>query len=318
MELRINNNSQKIRPSKRQVDFDDKALTKPLDALLEDDAVNKTISELEELNKSRSKLDTKDKKPKNIHKDHRIRLKNQFLQNGYESLTDIQKLELLLFYAIPQKDTNPLAHKLIDELGSLKDVLSADISRLVKIKGIKENSAILINLIGKLFTAISKPDKYTHISGIKNAKEFCSKLYVGVEVEQFYVICLTKSNRIQKYKLIKTGTTDEVSIQIRSITEFALECNCNRIIISHNHPGSIAQMSDEDCKFTYSLICSCLLNSIEIIDHIIVGIDRTVSMHSQKILDSLKEKAYDRLQLTKEKRTFLSSLSENYLLDDDE
>ena len=77
-------------------------------------------------------------------------------------------------------------------------------------------------------------------------------------------------------------------------------------------------MSDEDCKFTYSLLCSCLLNSIEVIDHIIVGMDRTISMHSQRMLDMLKEKAYDRLQLTKEKRTFLSSLSENYLRDDDE
>ena len=315
MELRTQN-ATKNKTVKRQVDFNNKLLTKPLDALLSEDSVDRTISEIEQLIKE--KAEAKTAKPKNIHKDHRMRLKSQYLQNGYESLTDIQKLELLLFYAIPQKDTNPLAHKLLDEIGSLKDVLSADVSRLIKVKGIKENSAILINLIGKLFTAISKPDGYTHIGGIKKAKEFCKKLYVGVEVEQFYVICLTKANRIMKYKLIKTGTADEVSIQIRSITEFALECNCNRIIVSHNHPGSIGAMSDEDCKFTYSLLCSCLLNSIEVIDHIIVGMDRTISMHSQRMLDMLKEKAYDRLQLTKEKRTFLSSLSENYLRDDDE
>ena len=69
----------------------------------------RVTKEKEEKPVSWKSLETKPKKS-NIHKDHRSRLKNQFIENGIDTLTDIQKLELLLFYSIPQKDTNPIAH----------------------------------------------------------------------------------------------------------------------------------------------------------------------------------------------------------------
>lgn len=312
MELRKSNNSQmknlNSKNSRR------KGLFENDEAMAESTAIEDTINELEKLRKSSS---TKTSKSESIHKDHRQRLKTQFLEHGIDSLTDIQKLELLLFYAIPQKDTNPTAHELINEVGSLKDVLTADVNVLTNVKGIKENSAILISLIGNMFNSISKPEESEYVGTTSKAKNFCKRLFVGVEVEQFYVICLSKSNRVKKYKLIQTGTADEVSIQIRSITEFAMATKCNRIIVTHNHPAGIGMMSDEDCKFTYSLICSCLLNTIELVDHIIVGTDKVVSMNSQKVLDSLKKKAFDRLQLPEEKRTYLSSLSDDYIVDDE-
>ncbi len=260
-----------------------------------------------------TKQNTKaESKNENVHKDHRKRLKSQFIENGLNSLTDIQKLELLLFFSIPQKDTNPLSHRLIDEFGSLSGVFSTDYNRLMNVKGVKENTATLITLVKSLLTTISMPALKDYISGTGEAKRYCSKLYVGVEVEQFYVICLNKSNYIKSVKILKSGTADEIEVQIRSITEFALNHNCNRIIISHNHPFGFGAMSDEDCRFTYLLICSCILNSIEVLDHIIVGTDKTISLFEQHILPKLKEKAYNAIKLSEKKQTFLSSLSQNY------
>ena len=259
----------------------------------------------------------KNKKPKadNIHKDHRSRLKTQFIENGLSSLTDIQKLELLLFYAIPQKDTNPTAHELLDEFGSIKNILKADHKALTKIKGIKENSATLISLVGQMLNYASQPTDKINLSSTSLAKEFASKFYVNVAVEQFYVICLTKSNEVIKSFMIKSGTTDEVDVQIRTVTEVALDSKCNKIIISHNHPNGKAQMSDEDCAFTYSIICSCMLNSIDVVDHIIVGTDKTISLQEQNILPKIKQRALNTIQLPKDKTLFLSSLSANYIVD---
>ncbi len=257
-----------------------------------------------------------EKRTPNIHKDHRQRLKKQFSENGISSLTDIQKLELLLFYAIPQKDTNPIAHELLSEMGSLKNVFSADIRSLCNVAGIKESSAILINLVGQMYNFITMPEDNETLSSTRLAKEFCKKLFVGAEVEEFYVICLTKSNKVKKYKLIQTGTTDEVNIQIRTITEFAIATKSNRIIVAHNHPAGIGAVSDEDYKFTYALVCSCLLNTIELIDHIIVGVDASISMHSQGTLSTIKHKAYERLQIPVSKVDYLSSLSENYEIEE--
>lgn len=266
--------------------------------------------------KQKNKLKTKSeaKSKSNIHKNHRSRLKAQFVKSGIDSLSDIQKLELLLFYSIPQKDTNPIAHALLDEFSSIKNILSAEISELVKIKGVKENTAILLKLIGNLITFTNLPNPEDFIGSTHKAKEFCSKLYVGVEVEQFYVICLTKANRIKKVKLIKSGTMDEVNVQIRNITAFALEAKCSRIIISHNHPSGLGVMSDEDFRFTYSLMCSCLLNSIDVLDHIIVGTDRAISLCEQHLIRKIKERAVASLNLPQDRISMLSADSEEYIV----
>lgn len=255
-------------------------------------------------------------KPENIHKHHRSRLKTQFLENGGNSLTDIQILELLLFFAIPQKDTNPLAHKLINKFGSIKNVLMADKNRLMTVDGIKENSATLITLVNSLFKYISKPNEGDVISSVLEAKKFCRNLFVGADVEQFYVICLSKGNMVKAVKSVQTGTSDEIAVQIRTITEFALESKCNRIIITHNHPFGSAAMSDEDYSFTYSLICSCLLNSIDVVDHIIVGMDSINSFASQKLLNQLKTKAIKNINIPISSMKILSSYEEEYIIDD--
>ena len=209
MELRENFSKEKHIVNKRITNFESVNFDEDISKDQVESQVKNTIKELESIKKQSSKTS------ENVHKNHRQRLKSQYLQNGISALTDVQKLELLLFYAIPQKDTNPIAHKLLSEMGSLRGVFTADTKALAKISGIKENSAILLSLVGNLFNEVSKPETNSHIGSTTEAKEYCQKLFVGVEVEQFYVICLNRSNRVTKYKMIQSGTVDEVNLQIR-------------------------------------------------------------------------------------------------------
>lgn len=265
-----------------------------------------------ETSKPKEKSPVKSSKS-NIHKDHRSRLKTQFSSNGVDALTDIQKLELLLFYSIPQKDTNPIAHKLLDEFGSIKNAFAANQTDLMKVSGIKENSATLIKFVGSMLNYCSRPDSEDVIDSTNKGKDFASKYFAHIEVEQFYVFCLTKSNKLKKSVLINTGTSGEVNVQIRNITEVAIENKCDRIIVAHNHPCGKAIMSDQDCKFTYSLICSCILNNIDVLDHIIVGTDRTISLYEQGIIEKLKQRATNTIQISEEKRFFISETSKSYI-----
>lgn len=247
-----------------------------------------------------------------IHKNHRTRLKSQFVQNGIDALTDIQKLELLLFYTIPQKDTNPLAHKLLNEFGSLAGVMSAGYNELIKIDGIKENSATLIKFFGSMLNYCSRPESDDIIDSSEKAREYASKYFTHVSVEQFYVFCLTNSNKVKKAFLINTGLTSEVNVQIRNITEKSLETNCTRMIVAHNHPMGRAVMSGQDCRFTYSLLCSCVLNNIELLDHIIVGTDKTISLYEQGILAKLKERVAKTIQISESNNLFVSETPSGY------
>ena len=266
----------------------------------------------ENKNNSR-KIDSPKTKNSNIHKDHRFRLKNQFIENGIDALTDIQKLELLLFYAIPQKDTNPIAHNLINTFGTLSDVMSASFNELIKVDGIKENSATLIRFFGSMLNYSSRPDSEEILSSSSKAKEFVTKYFNHISVEQFYVFCLTKSNCVKKAFLINSGSASEVNVEIRNITEKALETNCNRMIIAHNHPQGKAVMSGQDCRFTYSLLCSCILNNIELLDHIIVGTDKTISLYEQGILAKLKQKASNTIQISDSNKLFISEEPAGYI-----
>lgn len=251
-------------------------------------------------------------KNNNPHVNHRSRLKSQFINNGIESLTDIQKLELLLFYAIPQKDTNPLSHALLQEFGSLANVLSASFTELIKVKGVKENTATLIKLIGSMLNFCSRPSEDDAITSSAKAKSYATRYFSHVAIEQFYVFCLTKSNKVKKAFLIGSGSTSEVNVEIRNITERALETNCNRIIIAHNHPFGKAVMSSQDCRFTYSLLCSCILNNIELLDHIIVGTDKTISLYEQGIIAKLKQKSSATIQISEVNKLFVSEEPDGY------
>lgn len=269
-------------------------------------------------NKTESKQ-AKPTKKENIHKDHRSRLKKQFVENGIDKLTNIQKLELLLFYAIPLKDTNPLAHKLLNEFGSLSAVMSASYNELIKVDGVKENTATLLKFFGSMLNYVSRPDEEDTITSSSKAKAYVSKYFNHVAVEQFYVFCLTKSNKVKKAFLLNSGSTSEVNIEIRNITEKSLETNCNRMIVAHNHPQGRAVMSPQDCRFTFSLLCSCILNNIELLDHIIVGTDKTISLYEQNILSKLKKRAAETIQITEVNKMFVSEKPEGYekSLDDD-
>ena len=254
-------------------------------------------------------------KTNNLHIGHRDRLKSQYIQNGIQSMTEIQQLELLLFYSIPQKDTNPIAHKLLNKFGSLKNVLNASIRDLCTVEGIKENSATFLKIVSNISNVSNMPKPGVQIHGTTTAKEFCKNLYVGVHLEQFYVSCLNADNKIIGSKLIKSGTVNQVHVNIRDITEYAMSLGSDLILISHNHPEGSCVMSDEDARFTYSLMCSCLLNSIQILDHIIVGNDSCFSLAENGVLEKIGHRANKHILITKDTFAFLAKPRKPYVID---
>lgn len=255
-----------------------------------------------------------DKKNENIHKNHRLRMKKTFINHGFEAFSDIEKLEFILFYAINQKDTNPLAHKLLKEFGSFDRVLEAPLDALARVEGVGEHTAILINLMLQVASVYGKSKNELYIEGTSSAKAYAKNLFKGKCIEEFYVICLTTSNKVLTAKLVSKGTSSEVPVDIRNITKIALANQCERIIIAHNHPNGLARPSDEDIAFTSKILFSCIINNIEVIDHIIVTDNKEFSFEESKLLCELKRDAMRKIPIDDDTKNKFGDKSNNYVV----
>jgi DNA repair protein RadC len=127
-----------------------------------------------------------------IHDGHRQRLKDRFLAQGLDGFTDIQVLELLLFYALPRRDTNPIAHELLKKFGSVRQVLDAPVERLTEVDYITENTAILLKLVPELlrFYQVSKAKEEMPLVTIQACGEYLKHFFLGRKNETVFLLCL--------------------------------------------------------------------------------------------------------------------------------
>lgn len=223
---------------------------------------------------------------KNSHRGHRERVKKRVLKEGLDSFEEHQILELLLFYCIPMKDTNELAHQLIDTFGSLNGVLDASPSDLSKKSGITENTALFLSLIPSLARRYEhgKFKKKEILSSTSSAGKYAVSLFTGRLYEVFYVICLDTQNKVNQATLLHEGTINEAPVYPRLIVETALRHQAASIILAHNHPGGRLEPSQADINVTEKIKTAMEAISIAVVDHIIVANDSYYSFAENRIL----------------------------------
>jgi DNA repair protein RadC len=221
-----------------------------------------------------------------MHEGHRQRIRRRVIEGGLDSFEPHQILELLLFYSIPRKDTNEIAHKLIDRFGSLSGVFEADIPELCKIKGISENSAVLLSVIPSLARIYSKDrwgDK-PELDSSSKAGKYTINLFTGKNYECFYLIALDAQKRVQYAAQVHEGTINEAPIYPRLLVETALRHQANSVLIAHNHPGGSLKPSSADLEATKRIINALNAIDISVVDHIIVAGDKYFSFAEKGIL----------------------------------
>lgn len=223
-----------------------------------------------------------------VHDGHRDRMKKRFVHHGLDNFDDHSVLELLLFYSIPRKDTNEIAHRLIERFGSLPAVFEARHEELLRVDGIGENAAILLSLIPQVCRryqiAKASDDHAIHTS--EDAGKYLLPLYFCAREEIVYLMCLDAKSRLICLKELGRGTLNEVTISVREIVEIALTQKATAVILSHNHVNGVALPSREDEMTTYRIRDALLLVGITLVDHIVVCDDEFVSFADSGMLHS--------------------------------
>lgn len=208
----------------------------------------------------------------NIHKDHRAKVKNRYYETGLNSMPDHNILELLLFFGIPQKDTNPIAHELMDKFGSFSGVLEAKKTDLQSVKGMTENAACLITLMLPVYKRyvndLHKKKKVFETT--KDLADYLRSCYLDTTNERIYAVCFDLNNRMVACRVISDGDIDSSFLDCRKLASIVLEVKAKRVILSHNHPNGTLTPSPEDIRSTEIAREMLRFLKVELKDHIII------------------------------------------------
>ena len=221
-----------------------------------------------------------------VHDGHRARKKAQFREHGLDAFADHEALELLLYYAVPRADTNPVAHRLLSRFGSLDGVLSAPAAELEQVEGVGANAATLLSLVLPLVrrARTSAAKTPTILNGTRAAGGYFTALFFGLREERLYEACLDAKGKLLRCDAVAEGSVDTVSLNLRRIVELAFRCNASAVILAHNHPSGVALPSPDDNQTTLLAWDALHKVGVELLDHIIVADEDFVSLRDSGLL----------------------------------
>ncbi len=222
-----------------------------------------------------------------IHKDHRQRVKQRFLGEGLDHFDEVHALELLLFYAIPQGDVNPLAHRLLDHFGNLHQVLEAPPEQLMAVPGIREHTAVLLGLVKGISQKylIDYKVKPEQLMTRKECGRYLLDRFVGRRDETVMLLCLDAKRSPLACRVISEGSVNTAEVSVRKVVEAALAVNATTVVLAHNHPSGIALPSMEDIVTTRRVGMALDGVGIELEDHIVVAGRDYVSLRDSNYYD---------------------------------
>lgn len=250
--------------------------------------LEKQITKLEA---EKAKLLEEKAKAKEDQKGHRERLRKRFLDDNLslQAFKQYEILEMLLFYSLPLCDTKGIAKNLLKEFGSLYNVLNADFNDLSNVPGVGPKSATLLAFSRELIKEynLSSLNENQILNSTDKLIEYCKAIFIGAKNEQLRVICLDNELKLIKEALVCEGSIGKVEIDVRKIITIVLRHNCERIILTHNHPSSSCEPSNSDIAATRKIFTTLAEVNIKLEDHIIIGDGGAYSLRKAKVLPDI-------------------------------
>ena len=217
---------------------------------------------------------------------HRARLRARFKSGGVDALADYELLELILFRAIPRRDTKPLAKALIKRFGTFSEVLHAPEELLSEVSGASEGVIGELKLIRASALKMMQGDVMDKpvLSSWTELIEYCRSAMAYAPVEQFRILFLDKKNKLIADEVQQEGTVDHTPVYIREIVKRTLELSATAVILVHNHPSGDPSPSQGDITMTRQIVDAAKPLGIIIHDHIIVGREGHASLKGMGLM----------------------------------
>ena len=220
-----------------------------------------------------------------VHDGHRKSVKKKFIENGLDVFKPHEALELYLFYAIPRKDTNPLAHKLLDRFVTIGGVCDAPIDELMNEFGMTENAAILLKLLpqmSRLYIESKMSDD--NIIELETIGDIIKNKFIGRTEEVVVLLLSDAKGKIIFLDVVAKGSINSSDMPIRKIVDLSIRHNAKLAFIAHNHPSGNALPSRNDVETTKTLYNTLKSVGVQLYDHYIITDDDYVSLRESDLI----------------------------------
>ena len=220
------------------------------------------------------------------HEGHRDRLRRRFLDQGADALADYELLELLLFSAIPRRDTKPVAKELLRRFGSLAGVLAAPPARLKEVALVKDSAVIVLKANQAMAQRMLKREaaKEPLLSSFDAVLDHLKAAMAHEPNEQFRILFLDRKNRLVADEVQQKGTVDHAPVYPREVARRALELNATAVILVHNHPSGDPTPSRADIAMTKEVAAAAKAVEVVVHDHIVIARDGHASFRALGLL----------------------------------
>ncbi len=217
---------------------------------------------------------------------HRERLRERFRAGGAEAMPDYELLELVLFRAIPRRDTKDLAKRLIARFGSFAGVMAAPEARLREVKDAGEAVATELKIVRAAALRLLREDVIGRpaMESWAQVLDYLRAAQAFEHREQFRILFLDKKNRLLADEVQQEGTVDHTPVYVREVVKRALELSATAIILVHNHPSGDPTPSRADIEMTRNIVLAAKNLGIAVHDHVIVGREGHASLKALGVM----------------------------------
>lgn len=225
----------------------------------------------------------------NVHDGHRERMRLRFRETGsFDGFSEHEIIEMLLFYTHPRRNTNEIAHELINRFGSIAGIIEAEYDDLIKVKYITDSAATLFKMLPKFLPVYynSKNNGMIYDNSQKLIALF-EPYFVGLAHEEFRAAYFDNKLALIRNVALDSGDTSGTAVNIRKLVEIALRENAATVAIAHNHPKTASKPSTGDFNTTQQIIDVLKPMKIDFLDHVIVGEDKTISLRDDAYIKFL-------------------------------
>ena len=220
-----------------------------------------------------------------VHKGHRKTLKKKFIENGLDVFEPHEALELYLYYAIPRKDTNPLAHRLLDRFVTLAGVCDARIYDLAEEFGLTENTAVLLKLLPEMARLYNESKlSNDNVIDLDTIGDLIKSKFIGRTEEVVVLLLGDAKGKIIFFDVVAKGSVNSSDMPIRKIVDLSIRHNARLAFIAHNHPSGNALPSKNDLATTDALKATLNTVGVRLFDHFIVTDDDYVSLRESELI----------------------------------